>query len=86
MKFLIGLAMLVAIETMAVAKPSPFELRASTQNHGDQQLLYLGPAGAMLEADYFGLPRPLAGSPRVFPCSLRLQPIAQGSRFARVCD
>jgi hypothetical protein len=85
MKALPALAIFFALATAAAATPSPFEPKLPVQIT-DDSALYLGPSGATLEADYFGIPRPTIGAMRVFPCRLRLQPVVQDSRFAQICD
>jgi hypothetical protein len=85
MKALLALAVLAALATIATANPSPFEPSAAT-TAADDDALYLGPVGAMLESDYFRAPEPPAGASRVFPCRVRLQPIGRTPRFAQACD
>jgi hypothetical protein len=85
MKALLALAMLAALATVAVATPSPYKQKP-VEPASDDSALYLGLAGAALESDYFGMPRPSLGAMRVFPCRVRLRPIAGEPRFAQVCD
>ena len=85
MKAVLALAVLAALTTIATAKPSPFEPRVATIA-ADDDALYLGPVGAMLESNYFRAPEPPAGASRIFPCRVRLRPIGRTPRFAQACD
>jgi hypothetical protein len=86
MKLVLVSAMLAALATGAAATPSPYDLNPDGPAVADENAFYLGPVGAMLESDYFGLPQPTAGAGRVFPCRIRLHPIGNQPRFAQVCD
>ena len=67
-----SLALLVAFAAGAAAKTSPVE-RPAEAARIDDGAIYLGPAGVMLEQDYFNVPRPQAGATRIFPCSFHLR-------------
>jgi hypothetical protein len=79
------LALLAAFATSATAKPSLFEPRAAMPAVEDDAL-YLGPVGAMLESDYFRGPEPQAGAGRIFRCRARRHADGSSPRFARACD
>jgi hypothetical protein len=85
MKVLLAVAMLAALATSAAAMPSPFEPKAAV-SAVDDDALYLGPVGAMLESDYFRAPEPPAGAGRIFPCRVRLHVFGRPPRFAQACD
>ncbi len=85
MKVLLALAAIATLATSAAAIPSPFESRVAAPAV-DDDALYLGPVGAMLESDYFRVPEPPAGAGRIFPCRVRLRPIGRTPRFAQACD
>jgi hypothetical protein len=86
MKVFLVSATLAALATGAGAAPSPYDLKPDGPAVADENALYLGPVGAMLESNYFGVPQPTAGTGRVFPCRIRLHPIGNPPRFAQVCD
>ena len=88
MKVLLAVAMLAALATSAAAMPSPFEPKAAARllRRVDDDALYLGPVGAMLESDYFRAPEPPAGAGRIFPCRVRLHVFGRPPRFAQACD
>ncbi len=91
MKVLIALAVLLApalfgpallgLDATAQAKLAPFEPQPAAASL-EAAAIYLGPAGAMLERDYFRAPQPLFAAGRIFPC--RLQLFAK-TRLAQSC-
>jgi hypothetical protein len=85
MKVLLALAVLAALTTSAAAKPSPLA-PSTAAPAAEDDALYLEPAGAMLESDYFRGPQPRAGAGRIFPCRVRLHAIGRTRRFAQACD
>jgi hypothetical protein len=85
MKVFLASILFAALSTGVAAKPSPFEAKPAPPAVVDDNALYLGPAGAMLESSYFGVQQP-AGAGRVFPCRVRLHAIDRQLRFAQVCD
>ena len=86
MRMLLALVVLVASAAGVAASPSPFENKRGQPLLADDGALYLGPAGAVLEAGYFNMPQPPVGTARIFPCRLRLHPIERQARFEQVCD
>lgn len=84
MRFLVGFILLLAAGT-AFAKPSPVQTLAAAPKL-DDGAIYLGPAGALLESDYFGVPQPRQGLSRVFPCRLHLRVIFSKTRLAQFCE
>jgi len=76
--------MLIALGAGAAAKPSPYAPPPLRPAHSEDAL-YLGPAGAMLEADYFRAPPPQFGARRVFPCQFHLH-VERASRLVQSCD
>jgi hypothetical protein len=83
---LLTAALLCALTTAASAIPSPLVPTKPGLFMVDDDALYLGPAGAMLESNYFGVPRPPIGAARIFPCRLRPQPDDHDRYFLQVCD
>jgi hypothetical protein len=83
---LLILSLLCALATTATAMPSPLEPKKPGLAMVDEDALYLGPVGAMLESDYFGVPRPPIGAARIFPCRLRLQAEDRDHIVAQICD
>lgn len=86
MKVVLAPVLLLIFVASAVAKPSPFEVKDVPSLPPDDNVLYLGPAGAMLESDYFGAPQSLTGANRIFPCRVKLQAAERRTSFAQVCD
>lgn len=86
MKILLAPALLIALMSGASAKPSPYDVKGTPPPNAEDNLLYLGPAGAMLESDYFGPPQSTIGASRIFPCRLKLHVIDRSARFAQACD
>jgi hypothetical protein len=84
MKMLPAFAVLLMLGASAAAKLAPVEREQAAPDVGDNAL-YLGPIGAMLESDYFRVPRHAGGS-RVFPCRFRLQVEAPGARVTQSCE
>ena len=70
MKVLLVIATMIVCATSATANPSPYPAPPPTFTSTDA--IYLGPSGILLEADYFGVPRPRYGAARIFPCQSRL--------------
>lgn len=69
---LLVLIALVALVGAALAKPAPIEPLRLT--HAPEEMaMSVGPAGAMLESDYFRAPAQPVTAGRVFPCRLQLQ-------------
>jgi hypothetical protein len=82
MRAAIILALLLAAGS-AQAKLAPLDQTVPvTAISGEDTTITTGPAGAMLESNYFNAPQPRAG---VLSC--RLQPdLFQKTRLARACD
>lgn len=72
MKLLITIAVLLALGASVQAKPAPFELRPLAISANDT-VIQSGPAGAMLESDYFRAPQQPTAARRLFPCRLQLR-------------
>ncbi len=85
MRPLLWLALLLGFSAMATATPSPFG-RQPAAARLDDGAIYLGPAGAMLEQDYFSVPRPPAGAARIFPCAVHLRATRGETLVAQSCD
>lgn len=63
---------LLTLSATAEAKPAPTEPMRLT--HATEEMaMSVGPAGAMLESDYFRAPQRPVTTGRVFPCRLQLQ-------------
>lgn len=84
MRLLPGLALLACLGA-AEAAPSPPQQEAP-ERHIDNGALYLGPAGALLEQDYFNAPSPRSGITRIFPCRFHLRTAVGTTRLAQSCD
>ena len=82
---LLGLGLLIACGAEAGATLAQAEPERPARHNVEDDALYLGPIGVMLEADYFRVPRQ-AGGGRVFPCRFRLQTEAQSTRFTQSCE
>jgi hypothetical protein len=72
MKNLIAIAVLVSLGASAQAKPAPFEIRPLAISANDT-VIQSGPAGAMLESDYFRAPQQPVAAGRLLPCRLQLR-------------
>jgi len=82
-KFLSAIIIL-AFATSAMATPSPYPGPPLLPG-SDDTAIYLGPSGAMLEADYFNTPRPRYGAARIFPCQLHLR-AERAQQIVQSCD
>ena len=85
MKFPVAMALSIALCAGAKAAPSPLaapRLASVAANSA----IYLGPAGAMLEAVYFRAPQPRYGASRLFPCRLHLRTAESARRIVQSCD
>ena len=76
---------LLALCAGAKAAPSPLPAPQLASVVADSAT-YLGPNGAMLEADYFRAPQPRYGASRLFPCRLHLRIAESTRRVAQSCD
>ena len=85
MRLSLGLALLFAFAAAATAKPAPFDYRPAAPRV-DDGAIYLGPAGAMIEGDYFKVARPQAGATRIFPCAFHLRVTRGRALVAQSCD
>jgi len=83
MRLLLSFALLTVFPAAAAATPSPMQREAQRIDDG---AIYLGPAGALLESDYFNVPPPQAGVTRIFPCRFHLRATVGSARFAQSCD
>jgi hypothetical protein len=82
MKVLLALAVFLALGATAQAKLAPVEPQPAAASL-EASAMYLDPAGAMIERDYFRTPQPLFAARRIFPC--RLQLFAK-TRLAQSCN
>jgi hypothetical protein len=80
-----AIALLVALCAGAQAAPSRLTAPRLSSIAADSAI-YLGPSGAMLEADYFRAPRPRYGASRIFPCRLHLRIAESTRRIVQSCD
>ena len=85
MRLLLSLALLAAFGAAAVATPSPLQRQAASPSV-DVGAIYIGPAGALVESDYFNVPRPRPDITRIFPCRLHLRALISKTRLAQSCD
>ena len=84
MKALLAVCLLATMTGAAAANFSPRAPMTSPRTL-ENWLINLGPAGAMLESDYFRAPQsPFAGGP-VVPCQLRRSSIAGEIRLSFSC-
>lgn len=85
MRLLLSFALLTVFLAVAAAAPSPMQ-RAASAPRLDDGAIYLGPAGALLESDYFSVSRPPPGVTRIFPCRFHLRATVNRTRVAQSCD
>ncbi len=85
MKLPLAAALLIALCAGAKSAPSPLATPRLASVATDSAL-YLGPTGAMLEADYFRAPQPHYGASRLFPCQLHLRVAGSTRRIVQSCD
>jgi hypothetical protein len=82
-KALIALGALLAFGTAAEARLAPNDKVVATAAAADDAVMYPGPIGATLEANYFHAAQPdFAGA----QCRLRTYISAEHIRHARSCD
>ncbi len=82
MKAMLAITALLVLGATAQAKVAPFEGSASAITFR-YSAIAIGPAGALLEAEYFRAPPPLAE--RNYPCRLQLR-IFEKTRLAQSCQ
>ena len=85
MKCLLALTGLLVFASAAMAVPSPYSAPRLSQP-ADESALYLGPVGALVEADYFRVPEPTYGTTRIFPCRLRLHIAERDHHVVQSCE
>jgi hypothetical protein len=85
MRVLLLLAGLLVFAADAVAMPSPYKTGRPSPAIRDNTI-YLGPAGALLEADYFNAPQPRQGVGRLFPCRPRLHIVDRRRGIEQSCE
>lgn len=83
MKAALALGLLLILEVPASASYAPYAPPRAAPSPDDSSM-FVGPAGAMLESDYFRAPRSLADR-RVFPCRLELS-VFDKTRLAQNCN
>jgi hypothetical protein len=79
--FVMGLLLL---STVAQAKIAPIEPPRLSPTVGETAM-YTGPAGAMLESDYFRAPQTPTASGSIFPCRMKLQ-YFEKTQIAQTCQ
>ena len=82
----ISIGLLLAGTLVAQAKPTPeIDVAPRLTPTSEDTAVLVGPAGAMLESDYFRAPRPdNSDSRRPFPCRLQLS-VFDKARLATSC-
>ena len=85
MRALLMLGGLIAFAGNALAIPSPYATGRPSPAV-TESAIYLGPAGALLEADYFHAPQPRYGARRLFPCRPRLHIFVATHGFEQSCE
>lgn len=70
MKSVAALAIMLALGTAVLAKPTPAEPWLFMSESLNASAVFVGPAGAMMESDYFRAPSQ-ASAQRIFPCLVR---------------
>jgi hypothetical protein len=84
MKALMALALVLALGATAQAKLTPLEPRPVPVSSNDYEM-FAGPAGAMLESDYFRAPEPRpAAAGTLFPCRAQVW-LFDKTRVAQSC-
>jgi hypothetical protein len=83
MKALIALALILAFGATAQAKLTPFQVQPPAVSF-DQYDMFAGPAGAMLESNYFRAPEPRSAARTLFPCRAQVQ-LFDTTRIAQSC-
>lgn len=83
MRPVLALVLLLALATGAEAKRSPAPVERLTPSPAELAI-FIGPAGAMLESDYFRAPGATLAGRGLFPCRLRLDLFAK-TRLADTC-
>jgi hypothetical protein len=79
--FALGLLLLSAV--VAQAKFAPVDTPRATWLTDDTAII-VGPAGAMLESDYFRASQTPSATSRIFPCRLKLD-LFDKTRLAQSC-
>lgn len=83
MKIICATGMLLLSMAAAQAKFAPVEsVRMSPLP--DEVTIAAGPAGAMLESDYFRAPQTPSATSQIFPCRLKLQ-VFEKTQLAQSC-
>lgn len=83
MRPMFALILLLAFATGAEAKHSPVPVERLTPSPAELAI-FTGPAGAMLESDYFRAPGARLAGAGLFPCRLRLDLFSK-TRMAQTC-
>ena len=79
-----AIAMALALGSAAEAKLAPVEPQSGPPKP-DVAAIFTGPAGAMIEHDYFRQrPEPMAAR-RIFPCTVQVI-VFEKTRLAQFCD
>jgi hypothetical protein len=76
---------LIVFAGIARTMPSPYQAARPAPAINDSAI-YLGPAGTLLEADYFHAPQPRYGARRLFPCRPRLHLVARTHGVEQSCE
>ena len=85
MRALLIVAGLIVFAGSALARPSPYGAARPAPAINDN-VIYLGPAGALLETDYFHAVQPRYGARRLFPCRPRLHLVARTRGVEQSCE
>jgi hypothetical protein len=86
-KSLIVFCALATTATIAQAKRTPFaQPEQASQPSPDAWSIYLGPAGAMLESDYFSAPHGFFNSRHIAPCRLHRRSADNELHLAYSCQ
>jgi hypothetical protein len=83
MRPVLAVVLLLALATGAEAKHGPAPAKRLTPSPAELAI-FMGPAGAMLESDYFRAPGATLAGRGLFPCRLRLDLFAK-TRLAETC-
>jgi hypothetical protein len=84
MKALIAFAVILALGGTSQAKLAPLEAQQIATSRSDMDM-FAGPAGAMVESDYFRAPQPPFAAGRIFPCRLQVR-MFEKTRLAQSCN
>lgn len=84
MKVLLASCMLMLLGTTAQANLTPLQ-RQTPEDRTDAWAIYTGPAGAMLESDYFQPPNGAFASQRIAPCQVLRNTVGGEVHIIHLC-